>query len=189
MIYLELFWAFLQIGLFSIGGGYAAMPIIEQQIVSQNAWLTVNEFADVVTIAEMTPGPIALNAASFVGTRIAGIGGAIIATIGFILPSCVIITLLLLLYKRYKNLKTVNGALRGLRPAVVGMIAAAALTIIKLSFFSKSSATIGTVNLASIAIFALAFFFLKKFKAKPVLVMIGCGVLGLLVYGGLELFL
>ncbi len=189
MIYLELFLAFLQIGLLSIGGGYAAMPIIEQQLVQQKSWLSVTEFADVVTIAEMTPGPIALNAASFVGTRLAGFLGAIVATIGFILPSCVIIAILIILYRKFKNLKAVNGALRGLRPAVVGMIGAAALTIIKLSFFSQSKATIGLINIASIAIFALAFLFLRKLKAKPVLVMLGCGLLGLLVYGGLELWL
>ena len=76
MIYLELFWSFLQVGMFSIGGGYAAMPLIQSQVVTQHGWLTMNEFTDLITIAEMTPGPIAVNSATFVGIRIAGIPGA-----------------------------------------------------------------------------------------------------------------
>lgn len=188
MIYLELFWAFFQIGLFSIGGGYAALPLIEQQIVINNAWITVSEFADLIVIAESTPGPIALNAATFVGTQVAGLGGAIIATIGFIAPSAIIISLLLLLYNRYKNLDMVNNALKGLRPAVVGFIAAAALTILRLTFLSESAANIGVVNIASIVIFVIALFVLRKFKAKPIIVMLGSGVLGLFIYGGLALF-
>ncbi|HHW90588.1 MAG TPA: chromate transporter [Clostridiales bacterium] len=187
MIYLELFWAFFQIGLFSIGGGYAALPLIQQQIVNNYGWLTVSEFADLIIIAESTPGPIALNAATFVGTRVAGFAGAVIATIGFIAPSAVIIALLLFLYNRYKNLKYVNDALRGLRPAVVGFIAAAALTILKLTFFSESAATVGLVNIASLIIFTLALIALRKFKIKPIMVLIGSGILGLVIYGGLSL--
>ena len=91
MIYLELFWSFFQVGLFSIGGGYAALPLIQTQVVEQNAWLSVNEFIDVITISQMTPGPIAINSATFVGIKIAGIGGAIVATLGCILPSCIIV--------------------------------------------------------------------------------------------------
>lgn len=99
MIYLQLFWAFFQIGLFSVGGGYAAMPMIQSQVVNGFGWLTMAEFADVVTIAEMTPGPITLNAATFVGTQMAGIPGAIAATFGCIVPSCIIVTTLAVLYK------------------------------------------------------------------------------------------
>ena len=82
MIYLELLWSFFQIGLFSIGGGYAAMPLIQNQVVDVHSWLTMTQFADIMTIAEMTPGPIAINSATFVGIQTAGIPGAIIATIG-----------------------------------------------------------------------------------------------------------
>ena len=91
MIYLELFWSFFQIGLFSIGGGYAAMPLIQDQVVDIHPWLTMTGFADIMAIAEMTPGPIALNAATFVGIQVAGLPGALIATIGCIFPSCVIV--------------------------------------------------------------------------------------------------
>ena len=91
MIYLELFWSFLQIGLFSIGGGYAAMPLIQHQAVDLHGWLSMTQFADVMTIAEMTPGPIAINAATFVGIRTAGLPGAVVATVGCVFPSCVIV--------------------------------------------------------------------------------------------------
>lgn len=96
MIYLELFWSFFQIGLFSIGGGYAAIPLIQNQVVDVRPWLTMTQFADIMTIAEMTPGPIAINAATFVGIQVARLPGAIIATIGCIVPSCVIVMALAL---------------------------------------------------------------------------------------------
>ena len=86
MILLELFWSFFQIGLFSFGGGNAAMPFIQAQVVDLHGWLTLTEFADLVTLAEMTPGPIGVNAATFVGTRLGGVGGALIATAGCVLP-------------------------------------------------------------------------------------------------------
>lgn len=94
MIYLQLFWSFFQIGLFSIGGGYAAILLIQNQVVDVHNWLSLTEFTDLITISQMTPGPIAINSATFVGIRIAGFGGAIVATIGCILPSCIIVFLL-----------------------------------------------------------------------------------------------
>ena len=103
MIYLQLFWSFIQVGLFSIGGGYAAMPLIQSQVVELHPWLTMNEFTDLITIAEMTPGPIAVNSATFVGIRIAGFPGAVIATFGCILPSCLIVSMLAFIYYRYKG--------------------------------------------------------------------------------------
>jgi len=94
MILLKLFWSFFQIGMFSIGGGMAAIPLIQNQVVNLHHWLTLTEFTDLITIAEMTPGPIAINSATFVGIRIAGIPGAIISTVGCIFPSCIIVSLL-----------------------------------------------------------------------------------------------
>ena len=119
MIYLQLFWSFLQIGLFSVGGGYAAMPLIQAQTVQLHGWLTMNEFTDLVTIAEMTPGPIAVNSATFVGIRIAGLPGALVATLGCIFPSLFIVSLLAFIYYRYKNLSILQSVLASLRPAVV----------------------------------------------------------------------
>ena len=92
MIYLQLFLSFLQIGMFSFGGGYAAMPLIQGQVVTAHHWLSMEEFTDLITISQMTPGPIAVNSATFVGTKIAGTGGALAATFGCILPSCIIVT-------------------------------------------------------------------------------------------------
>ena len=133
MIYLQLLWSFIQIGLFSIGGGYAAMPLIQHQVVDLHAWLTMTQFADIMTIAEMTPGPIAINSATFVGIRVAGIPGALVATIGCVLPSCLIVLLLAFLYYRLKGLSLVQGVLFGLRPAVIAMIASAGLSLLLLS--------------------------------------------------------
>ena len=109
MIYLQLFWSFFQIGLFSFGGGYAAVPLIQSQIVETNQWLSMGQFADLITIAEMTPGPIAINSATFVGTQVAGLPGAVIATFGCVFPSFVLVLLLSFLYIRYRNLKGMPG--------------------------------------------------------------------------------
>ena len=103
MIYLRLFMSFLQIGLFSFGGGYAALPLIQEQIVELHGWLSQSEFTDLITISQMTPGPIAVNAATFVGIRVAGIPGAVTATLGCIFPSCVIVSILAFLYLKYKK--------------------------------------------------------------------------------------
>jgi len=191
MILIELFYSFLTIGVLAFGGGYAIMPLLEQQLVTAHGWLTVDEFADVVTIAEMTPGPTALDAASFVGCRLAGIPGAIVATVGFILPSCIIVTVLALLYKKYSSLHYVSGALRGLRPAVVGMIAAAAVTMSALTFLSSPVAgallptPFGGVNFISAALFIISFAAVRAAKWSPILVMSLSGVMGLLAYAAM----
>ena len=111
MIYLELFLSFLQIGLFSFGGGYAAMPLIQGQVVNGHHWLSMTEFTDLITISQMTPGPIAVNSATFVGIRIAGIPGALVATLGCILPSCLIVTLIASFYLKYRNLSVFQSVL------------------------------------------------------------------------------
>ena len=109
MIYLQLFFSFLQIGALSFGGGYAAMPLIQEQVVTMHGWISMETFSDLVTIAEMTPGPIAVNSATFVGTRIAGPGGAVVATLGCILPSCIIVTLLAYIYTKYRKMSPSPG--------------------------------------------------------------------------------
>lgn len=183
MIYIKLFISFLQIGLFSIGGGYAAMPLIQQQIVEVNNWLTMTEFTDLITIAEMTPGPIAINSATFVGTRIAGLGGALIATLGCVLPSFIIVLTLAKLYYKYKNLTIVQGILGGLRPVVVAMIASAGLSILITAFWGEGGINnIMNINYIAVGLFALGLFLLKKFKPNPIYVMIGCGLIGMIVY-------
>lgn len=181
MIYLKLFWSFIQIGLFSIGGGYAAMPLIQAQAVEQNAWLTLNEFIDLITIAEMTPGPIAVNSATFVGIRIAGIGGAIVATLGCILPSLFIVSLLSYVYTKYKNISVLQSVLKSLRPAVVALIASAGISILLKVIFGGGAMTLANVNIIGVCLFTAAFFILRKFKWNPILVMVLCGAAGLLL--------
>ena len=117
MIYLQLFWSFVQVGLFGFGGGLAILPQIQYQAVDVRGWLTVKEFVDLVSLSEMTPGPIAINAATFIGMRQAGVAGALAATFGCVLPSLVIVVILAVVYRRFKNLKSFQGVLGGLRPA------------------------------------------------------------------------
>ena len=181
-IYLELLWSFFQIGLFSIGGGYAAMPLIQHQVVDLHGWLNMTQFADIVTISQMTPGPIAINSASFIGARMAGVSGAIVATLGCILPSCVIVMLIAWLYRKYSNLHVIDDALRGLRPAVVGMIGSAAFSMMQSSFLAATGTAILGVDVAAVIIFAVAFFVLRKWKPSPILVMCACGLAGFIVY-------
>lgn len=189
MIYLELFWAFLQIGLFSIGGGYAAIPLIQQQVVYSNSWLSLSEFADIITISQMTPGPIAINTATFVGTKVAGLGGSIAATMGYIVPSCIIMSLIFALYKKYKRLPLIQGILGGLRPVVVGLIASAGLSIFVLSIWNGEtpSLSLSVIGPVALGIFAAALFILRKLKPNPIFVMLGAGVVGYIFYGLLGL--
>ena len=165
MIYLSLFWSFFQIGLFSIGGGYAAMPLIQHQVTELHSWLTMTQFADIITIAEMTPG-------------------AIVATLGCVFPSCVIVMLLAWVYYRYRKLSMVQGVLNGLRPAVVAMIASAGLSILILAFWDGnfSFAGLADTDWIAVVIFAAGFFVLRKWKPNPIYVMAGAGALGVLAY-------
>lgn len=189
MIYLRLFLSMFQIGLFSVGGGYVAIPLIQHQIVELNGWLTATEFTDIITIAEMTPGPIAINAATFVGIRVAGILGALVSTAACVLPSCFIVVLLAKIYYKYRNLNAMQYVLSGLRPAVVAMIASAGVGILRLALFKNGEflLTGDNINLISLLIFALGVFCLKKWKPNPLYVMGGAGVAGLIAYAFLGL--
>lgn len=179
MIYIKLFISFLQVGLFSIGGGYAALPLIQTQVVENNPWLSMSEFTDLITIAEMTPGPIAINSATFVGMRIAGLNGAIIATLGCITPSCFIVSLLAYIYYRYKNISILQSILSSLRPAVVALIAGAGLSILNLVVFNANTPSLKNIDWIGTISFAAAFIVLRKFKLNPILVMSLCGAAGL----------
>lgn len=184
MIYAELFWSFFQIGLFSIGGGYAAMPLIQNQVVELHSWLTMTQFADIMTIAEMTPGPIAINAATFVGIQIAGLPGALLATVGCVFPSCVIALTLAFLYYRFRGLSMVQGVLAGLRPAVVAMIASAGISLFALALYGQKTIPADFMSFDKIAavIFLAGFFILKKWKVRPMWIMAGSGVAGVILY-------
>lgn len=177
MIFVQLFLSFLQVGALSFGGGYAAMPLIQEQVVNLHGWLSMKAFTDLITIAEMTPGPIAVNSATFVGMQIAGPLGAIIATLGCILPSCIVVTLLAYIYTKYQNMSLLQGTLASLRPAVVAMIAKAGVTILISSFFINGTVQFISQNVCvqMIIFFGIALVLLRKFKLNPILVMVLCG--------------
>ena len=180
MIFLQLFWSFIQVGLFSVGGGYAAIPLIQSQVVQLHPWLTMAEFTDLVTIAEMTPGPIAINAATFVGIRIAGFPGAVIATFGCILPSCIIVSVLAFIYYRYRGVSVLQSILDSLRPAVVALIASAGLSILGQVAFRGQAAAAANLCWPGLLLFAAAFIILRKLKWNPIAVLSLCGAAGLL---------
>ncbi len=184
MIYLELFWSYFQIGLFSIGGGYAAMPLIEQQVVKLHHWLTPVQFADIVTIAEMTPGPIAVNSATFVGTMVCGLPGAVIATLGCVFPSCMIVMMLAFIYYRFRGLSIVQGVLAGLRPAVIAMIASAGINLFLTAIYGSSKIPSDILGFDKVAfiIFIGCFIILRKWKVNPIYVMAGAGVIGSVMF-------
>lgn len=184
MTLLALFWSFFQIGLFSIGGGYAAMPLIQNQVVELNGWLSMTQFADIITVAEMTPGPIAINAATFVGIRVAGVPGALVATLGCIFPACVIVTALAWAYYRFRGLSMVQSVLTSLRPAVVAMIASAGLSLLILAVYGQRDlpADLSSLNLYALILFALSFAVLRKWKPNPIYVIAGSGAAGILLF-------
>ncbi len=176
MIYFQLFLSFLQVGLFSIGGGYAAIPLIESQVVTLHGWLTMSEFTDLVTIAEMTPGPIAINSATFVGIRVAGFLGSVVATIGCIVPSLALVTILAFIYYKYRSASFMQKILKVIRPVVVSLIAAAGIRIL------LNVAGIGTsLDIRGIVLFTLALVSMKTTKFNPVLIMVLCGVIYLVL--------
>jgi chromate transporter len=184
MIYVQLLASFFQVGLFGIGGGYATLPLIQEQVVTLHHWLTMKEFMDVITISQMTPGPIAINSATFVGIRVAGMAGAVVATLGCILPSCIIVMVVSYFYFKYKNLSIIQGILSGLRPAVVALIAAAGISILLLALFNTGTLKLPlpAVDIKALVIFAVSLFILRKWKTDPVYVMLGTAAAGIVVY-------
>ena len=137
MIYFQLFFEFAKISLVCVGGGYASMPLIQASVVDTYHWLTLGEFIDIFTISQMTPGPIGVNAATFAGMKIAGVGGAISATMGFVTPSLFLCIALAKIMFKYGNLGAIHGILNGLRPAVIALIAAACVSFVLLAVWNS----------------------------------------------------
>ena len=171
MIFVQLFTTFFLIGLFSFGGGYAAMPWILSLVVEQRHWLTMAEYADLTAIAEMTPGPIGVNAATFVGTRMAGLPGAVICTLGCIMPSLIIVLFLAYLYGKYRDLSIMKNVLHRLRPVVVALVASAGLTIVRLALFGENGG-LADIRYVELGLFALALLVLCKTKISSILVLL-----------------
>ena len=173
-----LFWTFFKIGAFTFGGGYAMIPLIQREVTERRRWLEDRDILDIVAIAESTPGPIAINSATFVGTKIAGTGGALSATFGCILPSCIIVTCIARLYLKYRNLALLQGILNSLRPAVVALIASAGISILITAFWgSQAAVALANTNWLLVAIFAVCVVLLQKFKMNPIWVMVLAGVI------------
>ncbi|WP_350336918.1 chromate transporter [[Clostridium] symbiosum] len=178
MIYLQLFLSFLQIGAFSFGGGYATMPLIQAQVVDLHHWLSLGEFTDLVTISQMTPGPIAINSATFVGLKIAGFSGALCATFGCILPSCIIVSVIAWIYMKYRKMTLLQGVLNSLRPAVVSLIGAAGLSIIITAFFGEQGVmALQNLKVQAVVIFAVSVYLLRWRHMNPITVMLLAGVM------------
>lgn len=185
MIYLELLLTFMLVGALGFGGGYAVLPLIEEQLVVNHGWLTTQEFIDILTLSEMTPGPIAVNAATFSGNRIAGVFGGIVATIGVVLPSFAIVILIAYLYFKFRQLRLFQGVVEGLRPAVVALIASAGLTIFLNALFQTTDQpllTLSNINLVNVLLFAIGFTGIRKYQLSPIKVILLCGGLGMMIY-------
>lgn len=182
-ILLQLFLSFATVGVFCVGGGYASMPLIQVEVIEKYRWLSMNEFVDIFTLSQMTPGPIGINAATFVGSKVAGIPGSIAATAGFVFPSVIIVLLLAYLYYKYGNVGPIRGILNGLRPAVVALIASAGVNFILLAFWNKEKlpVEIGKTDLVAVLIFVLALAAQKR-KIGTITLLASSGVAGLLFY-------
>lgn len=172
MIVVQLYLAFLKIGMFSIGGGYVMLPLIQKEIIENYGWLTQTEFVDIIAIAEMTPGPVAINSATFIGYSTAGILGSIFATAGVVTPSLVLMILVVKLLNRFYENRWVQAAFDGLRPAVVALIAGAAI------YVARTSLTDIISSLIALGAFALLIFT----RLHPIWVLILSALAGILVY-------
>ena len=184
MLLLKLFFAFIQVGMFSVGGGYAAIPLIQEQIVNIYGLMSMEEFSDLITVAEMTPGPISINSATFVGMRLAGIPGVLLCSIGCIIPSfCICLTLAHFYYK-YRTVSGVQVVLGSLRPAVVALIGSAGASILMLGLFQTDikNVALGNIRLVELGIFVIALIILRKFKVSAISIILGSGVIGTLIY-------
>lgn len=188
MIFLQLIWTFLQIGLFGFGGGYAMISLIQGEVVTNHGWLTTGQFTDIVAISQMTPGPIGINMATYAGyTSVVnagyapwlGVVGSTLATLSVVAPSFVLMLLISKFLLRYTNHPMVENVFRGLRPAVVGLILAAALCLMTRENFS-SPTECPWQFWVSILLFAFAFISQQVYKMNPIRIILLCALAGLL---------
>lgn len=168
-MFLELYLAFCKIGLFSIGGGYVMLPLIQKEVIERHGWLTIHEFVDLLAVAEMTPGPVAINAATFIGFRTGGLLGAALATAGVVTPSVIIMLLAAAFLRRFYEHRLVRAAFQGLRPAVIALVISAAV------FVARAALT----DFVSVAISCLALLLLLFTRLHPVIVLFSAALAGL----------
>lgn len=189
-LFLNLFYTFFKIGLFGFGGGYAMLSMIQGEVVNQHAWISASEFTDIVAVSQMTPGPIGINSATYVGyAAVVGAGydpwmgvlGSLVATIAVVLPSFLLMLTVSRLLLRHRGNVLVNSVFSGLRPAVVGLLAAAALLLMTTeNFGSFQSSPLQFVT--SSLLFIGAFVGVKYFRLSPILIIVLCGIVGAFVY-------
>lgn len=188
MIFLQLFYTFFKIGLFGFGGGYAMISMIQGEVVTRHEWPSSNEFTDIIAISQMTPGPIGINSATYVGysavvnagySHAVGILGSTIATVSVVLPSFILMVLISKFFLKYQKHPIIASVFEGLRPGVVGLLAAAALVLMNGENF-------GTYNwqiLTSIILFAGTFIASYRYKVNPILLIVICGIIGYVTFG------
>lgn len=177
MIYLQLFLSYLKIGFFGFGGGYAMLSLIQQELVVNRGWITNAQFTDIVAISQMTPGPIAINSATYIGYEVAGIPGSIIATMAVCAPCFVIMLTLAHFYLRVRGNRYMSGAMNGMRPVLVGMIAAAALLLM----FPSEAQGASFIDAWSWVIFGTCLL-MNIFKINPILLIVLSAIAGIFIY-------
>lgn len=177
MIYLQLFWAYLKIGFLGFGGGYAMLSLIQYEVISNNQWLTESQFADIVAISQITPGPIAINSATYVGYEIGGIFGSMVATFAVCLPALTLMLLLTKFVLKVKDNRYGVSIIAFLKPVVVGMILSAALILI----INRNGESENFIDLWSWAFF-LGSLALSYKKVNPILIIVLSALAGTLVY-------
>jgi chromate transporter len=171
-VLLQLFVSFFKVGAFAFGGGYAMIPLISEEVVTNRGWLAMEEFIDVIAISQGTPGPIAINSATFVGFKVAGVIGSMTATFGVVLPSFIIMMVLGRLFLRYKEVPLVKYMLSGIRPVVVALILSAALSVLPNSITGLVPGIISAAVIVGILVFNI----------DPILLLVSAGVLGFFMY-------
>lgn len=188
MIYLRLFLTFFKIGLFSFGGGYGMLPLMEQEVIS-NGWLNSEQFLNFLAISESTPGPISINMATFIGTNQAGFFGAVCSTFGTIMPSMIVILFIVAVFKRFLEYKGVKCVFLGIKPVIVGMIFATGIFMaIQLVLPNVTSWSLDGVNLLSLGLilglglFAFCFKKIRKKNVSPILLIILSAVIGMIIF-------
>lgn len=182
MLYLQLFYTFFKIGLFGFGGGYAMLSMIQGEVVNRHGWMSSQEFTDIVAISQMTPGPIGINSATYVGfTATGSVWGSVVATFAVVLPSFILMIAISKFFLKYQKHPAVEATFKGLRPAVIGLLASAALLLMNTENFGSPKEDTYTF-VCSCVIFLASFVGTRKFKINPILMIAICGLAGLLLY-------
>ncbi|MBE6338815.1 MAG: chromate transporter [Lentimicrobiaceae bacterium] len=179
MIYLQLFWVYLKIGLLGFGGGYAMLSMIQFEVVEKHAWMTMSEFADVVALSQMTPGPISINCATYVGYQVGGIFGSLLASFSIVLPSLILLYFVLKFLFKHKDNFIIKTTLRDLKPFIAGLIFAAAMLMMDKTTFSDFGIGENNVSVIICAVTFVAIFF---FKVNPMIMIALSGVAGLVFF-------